>query len=160
MVATWQSPLSIFDAPLYIEVQDQLKNLEIPFLIPTVYLTRKVIDVFVIYLSHFQTVVETQEPSEIPIRQVMELYEYKLATLAHSERSALSSIEAASERCVHLQHRLVQLTTEHNKLRQVTYQTESRLEKTNETLDETKRLYLEVKHQHDCEIGKNNLLIT
>lgn len=84
----------------------------------------------------------------------MELYEYKLASLAHSERSALSSIEAASERCVHLQHRLAQLTTEHNKLRQMTYQTETRVEKTNDTIEEMKKLYLEMKQENALEIGK------
>lgn len=98
---------------------------------------------------------DLQKGSDIPIRQVMELYEYKLASLAHSERSALSSIEAASERCVHLQHRLAQLTTEHNKLRQTTYQTERRLEKINDTLEDMKKKYLEVKQHGDSEIGKN-----
>lgn len=84
----------------------------------------------------------------------MELYEYKLASLAHSERSALSSIETASDRCVHLQHRLALLTTEHNKLRQWTYQAESRLERTNKAVEEVKRMYLEVKQDRDSEIGE------
>lgn len=83
----------------------------------------------------------------------MDLYEYKIASLAHSERSALNSIEAASERCVHLQHRLSQMTSEHNKLRQMIYRSENRLEKTTKEVEEMRKLYLQAKQETDCEMG-------
>ncbi|CAH0563585.1 unnamed protein product [Brassicogethes aeneus] len=52
---------------------------------------------------------------------VMELYEYKLYSMAHAERAAMASCEAASERCTHLQHRTAQLTAELNRLHQLLF---------------------------------------
>lgn len=97
---------------------------------------------------------DTQKSEDIPVRQVMELYEYKLASMSHSERIALTSIEASSERCVQLQHRLAQMTTELNKMRQNIYLTENRLEKTNKANEEIRKLYLDVQKQGDVEIGR------
>lgn len=51
----------------------------------------------------------------------MELYEYKLAAMGHAERAATSSMEAASERCTHLQHRTAQLTAELSRLHQLLF---------------------------------------
>ncbi|KAF5306252.1 hypothetical protein FQA39_LY08950 [Lamprigera yunnana] len=55
---------------------------------------------------------------------VMELYEYKLATMSHAERAAIASVEAASLRCTHLQHRTAQLTAELSRLHQLLLHTQ------------------------------------
>lgn len=54
----------------------------------------------------------------------MELYEYKLAAMAHAEKAAMISIEAASQRCVFLQHRTAQLTAELSRLHQLLFHTQ------------------------------------
>lgn len=51
----------------------------------------------------------------------MELYEYKLAAMGHAERAAMASVEAASQRCVYLQHRTAQLTAELSRLHQLLF---------------------------------------
>nr|CAH7751383.1 unnamed protein product [Callosobruchus chinensis] len=48
----------------------------------------------------------------VPTRQLMDLYEYKAASLAQAERAALSAAEAAHERAAHMQHRLAQLASQ------------------------------------------------
>ncbi|KAF5292723.1 hypothetical protein FQR65_LT11191 [Abscondita terminalis] len=50
---------------------------------------------------------------------LLELYDYKLASLNHAERAAVASAEAASLRCTHLQHRTAQLTAEMSRLHQL-----------------------------------------
>ncbi|GJQ81759.1 hypothetical protein Trydic_g306 [Trypoxylus dichotomus] len=52
---------------------------------------------------------------------VMELYEYKLASMGHAERAAMASVEAASQRCTHLQHRIAQLTAELSRTHQLLF---------------------------------------
>lgn len=54
----------------------------------------------------------------------MELYEYKLSAMGHAERAAMASVEAASERCTHLQHQTAQLTAELNRLHQLLFRTQ------------------------------------
>lgn len=51
----------------------------------------------------------------------MELYEYKLASMGHAERAAMASVEAASQRCTHLQHRIAQLSAELSRTHQLLF---------------------------------------
>lgn len=60
----------------------------------------------------------------------MELYEYKLAAMKHSECAATVSVEAASQRCTHLLHQAAQLTTELSRLHQLLLYAEQRREDT------------------------------
>lgn len=55
---------------------------------------------------------------------LMELYEYKLATMGHAERAATANMEAASQMCTHLQHRTAQLTAELSRLHQLLFHTQ------------------------------------
>ncbi|XP_023024493.2 protein CIP2A [Leptinotarsa decemlineata] len=107
-------------------------------------------------LRGFKRLMTEQNFSNASISQVMELYEYKVASLAHSELSASKSLEAASERCIHLQHRLAQLTAEHNKLGQLIHHYENRLERTNKTMEDMGKVYLEGRKQADEELAKQN----
>ncbi|XP_065174024.1 uncharacterized protein [Atheta coriaria] len=50
---------------------------------------------------------------------VMELYEYKIATMGHAERSAMASVEAASTHCTHLQHQVASLESELSRIKQL-----------------------------------------
>lgn len=54
----------------------------------------------------------------------MELYEYKLAAMGHAERAAMASVDAASQRCVYLQHRTAQLSAELSRLHQLLFHTQ------------------------------------
>ncbi|KAK9887752.1 hypothetical protein WA026_000067 [Henosepilachna vigintioctopunctata] len=64
--------------------------------------------------------------TDISTSDVMELYEYKLASMGHAERAARASAEAASEHCVHLEQRTAQLTAGMNKLHQLLFHTQQR----------------------------------
>ncbi|KAB0793304.1 hypothetical protein PPYR_12924 [Photinus pyralis] len=55
----------------------------------------------------------------ISMADIMELYEYKIASMNQAERAGTASIEAATMHCTHLQHRVAQLTAEVSKLRQL-----------------------------------------
>lgn len=66
---------------------------------------------------------------------VMELYEYKLASMGHAEKAATSSLEAASKRCAHLQHRTAQLTAELSRMHQLLFHTQQCHEEACKTRD-------------------------
>ncbi|XP_022915761.2 protein CIP2A homolog L [Onthophagus taurus] len=59
--------------------------------------------------------------SKVATSEVMELYEYKLATMGHAERAALASMEAASQRCTHLEQRIAQLKAELSRTTQLLF---------------------------------------
>ncbi|KAB0793288.1 hypothetical protein PPYR_12908 [Photinus pyralis] len=80
---------------------------------------------------------EKNDLANISISDVMELYEYKLATLSHAERAAIASVEAASFRCTHLQHKSAQLTTELSKVHQLLLRAQQRHEESSKTISTT-----------------------
>lgn len=53
------------------------------------------------------------------IPTVIEQYEHRLAAMAETERFAMTNIEATSQRCLHLQHQVTQLSAEHSRLHQL-----------------------------------------
>lgn len=91
--------------------------------------------------------------ASIATSQVMELYEYKLATLGYAEKSALNSIEAATERCAQLQHRLAQITAQQNKLQQLLFHKEHCLEQTAKSNEEFKELYAKEQNRAQASLG-------
>lgn len=91
--------------------------------------------------------------ANIATSHVMELYEYKLATLGYAEKSALSSIEAATERCTQLQHRLAQITAEQNKLQQLLFHEQYCLEQTMKSNAEYKELYAQEQNRAQAALG-------
>ncbi|XP_056635811.1 uncharacterized protein LOC130444604 [Diorhabda sublineata] len=105
-------------------------------------------------LNSLKKLINDQQISNISVCQVMELYEYKLASLANSELSASNSLQAASERCVHLQHRITQLSSEHNKLGQLIHHYESKLEKNQKSMNDLKTFCLNERKNADKEIEK------
>ncbi|XP_018566721.1 uncharacterized protein LOC108907489 [Anoplophora glabripennis] len=92
--------------------------------------------------------------ASIVTSQVMELYEYKLATLGYAEKSALASIEAATERCTQLQHRLAQITAEQNKLQQLLFHEQYCLEQTMKSNKEFRELYTMEQNRAQAALGK------
>ncbi|XP_017785577.1 PREDICTED: uncharacterized protein LOC108568798 [Nicrophorus vespilloides] len=64
----------------------------------------------------------------ISTSQVMELYEYKLASMQHAERASMASVEAASKQCIHLQQRTAQLSAELSRIRQLLLHTQQNSE--------------------------------
>lgn len=80
------------------------------------------------FLTKLKDVIANRNFVDISTSDVMELYEYKLASMGHAERAAMASVEAASERCTHLQHRTAQLTAEMNRLHQLLFHTQQRHE--------------------------------
>ncbi|KAL3273249.1 hypothetical protein HHI36_014703 [Cryptolaemus montrouzieri] len=79
-------------------------------------------------INKLKDVITNRNFVDISTSDVMELYEYKLASMGHAERAAMASVEAASERCSHLQHRTAQLTAEMNRLHQLLFHTQQRHE--------------------------------
>jgi hypothetical protein len=92
--------------------------------------------------------------SSVLTSDVIELYEYKLASMGNAERAAMASVEAASERCTHLQHRNAQLTAELNRSHQLLYhvqQCHEQVSKLKEGLEENVDT---LKKQVDVDKGK------
>ncbi|KAG5317679.1 CIP2A protein, partial [Pseudoatta argentina] len=81
-------------------------------------------------LDTFLTKLESNQINDIPTSAVMELYEYKLATMRHSEKAMWSSLEAASNHATSLQHRLAQVVAESSRLHQLLFDTQQSLEGT------------------------------
>lgn len=102
----------------------------------------------------FQDMISSRNAVDISTSDVMELYEYKLASMGHAERAATASVEAASERCSHLQHRMAQLTAEMNSLHQLLFHTQQRREeliKAKKQLEETVQVSFSNQNIHCCE---------
>lgn len=84
----------------------------------------------------------------------MELYEFKLAAMGHAERAAMASVEAASQRCVCLQHRTAQLTAELSRLHQLLFHTQQCLEEAVKKKDSLVDNNRELECRLDTERGK------
>lgn len=89
---------------------------------------------------------------------VMELYEYKLASLGHAERAAMASAEAASQRSTHLQHRTAQLTAELSRAHQILFHTQQRHESVYKEKEEYIQKHKELCSKIDSEKGRNKVL--
>nr|XP_033333504.1 uncharacterized protein LOC117224575 [Megalopta genalis] len=76
----------------------------------------------------------TNQMSDITTSAVMELYEYKLAAMRHAERAMQSSLEAANNHGISLQHRLAQVVAESSRLHQMLFDTQQCLEGVKSTL--------------------------
>ncbi|XP_063240436.1 uncharacterized protein LOC134541152 [Bacillus rossius redtenbacheri] len=72
-------------------------------------------------LAQFKELAEKNQIQDIMTSSVMELYEYKLAAMEHSERVLLSSLEAANEHATQMQHRVAQLAAEISRHHQLLY---------------------------------------
>ncbi|XP_068083238.1 protein CIP2A isoform X2 [Anabrus simplex] len=80
------------------------------------------------FIERLKETLERNEVRDVPMSAVMELYEYKLAALGHSERALHASLEAANNHSTHLQHRLAQMSAEASRLHQLLYHTQQCLE--------------------------------
>ncbi|XP_011499542.1 PREDICTED: protein CIP2A [Ceratosolen solmsi marchali] len=81
-------------------------------------------------ISKLENAFEKNNLSNITTSAIMELYEYKMATMKHAERTMQASLEAASNNATSLQHRLAQLITQSSQLHQVLFNTQQCLEGT------------------------------
>ncbi|PSN46209.1 hypothetical protein C0J52_13148 [Blattella germanica] len=79
-------------------------------------------------IAKLQEALQNNRIQDISTSAVMELYEYKLAALGHSERGLQASLEAANTHSTHLQHRLAQMSAEASKLHQLLYHNQQCLE--------------------------------
>lgn len=84
----------------------------------------------------------------------MELYEYKIAAMSHSERVSMASIEAASQRCMHLQHRVAQLSTELNRLHQLFIGTQQNYEVATKKVEEMTESMKDIEEKYTVEREK------
>lgn len=91
----------------------------------------------------------------ISTSDVMELYEYKLASLGHAERAAMASVEAASRRCTHLQHRTAQLTAELSRLHQLLFHTQQCQENVSKIKDELTENNRDLTNRLEAEKGRH-----
>ncbi|XP_063915878.1 uncharacterized protein LOC135131937 isoform X2 [Zophobas morio] len=105
-------------------------------------------------LTKLREVFAQKQFSSVLTSDVIELYEYKLASMGNAERAAMASVEAASERCTHLQHRNAQLSAELNRSHQLLYhvqQCHEQVSKLKESLEEKVHTF---KTQIDVDKGK------
>ncbi|GAB1866513.1 Protein KIAA1524-like protein [Camponotus japonicus] len=79
-------------------------------------------------LAKLKSAFESNQINDIATSAVMELYEYKLAAMRHSERAMQSSLEAANNHGTSLQHRLAQVVAESSRLHQLLFDTQQCLE--------------------------------
>ncbi|XP_076281173.1 uncharacterized protein LOC143209438 [Lasioglossum baleicum] len=86
------------------------------------------------FLAKLEEAHELNQMSDITTSAVMELYEYKLAAMRHAERAMQSSLEAANNHGISLQHRLAQVVAESSRLHQMLYDTQQCLEGVKSTL--------------------------
>ncbi|XP_034189018.1 uncharacterized protein LOC117608268 [Osmia lignaria lignaria] len=86
------------------------------------------------FLAKLQRAYESNEIGDITTSAVMELYEYKLAAMRHAERAMQSSLEAASNHGISLQHRLAQVVAESSRLHQMLFDSQQCLEGVKSTL--------------------------
>lgn len=68
-----------------------------------------------------RSLAENDPIRNVATSNVVELYEYKMASLSYAELTAMNSAEAASRRCSHLQHRIAQLNAELTRTNQMLY---------------------------------------
>ncbi|KDR18672.1 uncharacterized protein LOC110830635 [Zootermopsis nevadensis] len=80
------------------------------------------------FIAKLEEALERSEIRDISTSAVMELYEYKLAAIGHSERALQASLEAANSHSTHLNHRLAQMSAEASRLRQLLYHNQQCLE--------------------------------
>lgn len=97
-----------------------------------------------------------QNFSNISTSNVMELYEYKIAAMSHAETAAMASVEASSQRCVSLQHRTAQLTTELSRLHQLLFHTQQCHEQATKDRDILIENNKELENKLNIERGKFN----
>lgn len=96
--------------------------------------------------------------SNISTSDVVELYEYKVASLSHAELAALTSAEAASQRCTHLQHRMAQLTAQLTKTNQMSLHMQQQYKNVVKEKEEYIQKYKEYLNKVDSEKGLNKVL--
>lgn len=80
------------------------------------------------FIAQLEQAFKNNQVSDITTSAVMELYEYKMATMRHTERAMQSSLEAATNHATSLQHRLAQLMAQSGHLHQVLFNTQQCLE--------------------------------
>ncbi|XP_001606107.2 uncharacterized protein LOC100122500 [Nasonia vitripennis] len=81
-----------------------------------------------ISISKIEHAFKNNQLLDMTTSAVMELYEYKVASMRHAERSMQASLEAASNHATSLQHRLAQLIAQSSQLHQVLFNTQQCLE--------------------------------
>lgn len=96
--------------------------------------------------------------SNIPISDVVELFEYKIASLSHAELIAMNSAEAASRRCTHLQHRMAQFIAELTRLNQVICHKQQQFDNVCTEKEEYVQKYNEYFNKVEFERGLNKVV--
>ncbi|XP_019880385.1 uncharacterized protein LOC109608400 [Aethina tumida] len=106
-------------------------------------------------LNRIKSQISDQNLANISTSDVMELYEYKLSAMGHAERAAMASVEAASERCTHLQHQTAQLTAELNRLHQLLFRTQQCHEEALRSKSGFEATTSELKNKLEAEKGRH-----
>lgn len=96
--------------------------------------------------------------SNVATSNVVELYEYKIASLSHAELTAMNSAEAASRRCSHLQHRMAQLNAELTRTNQMLFHKQQEYDNVMSEKQEFIQNINEAYNKIESEKGLNNVL--
>ncbi|XP_066586572.1 protein CIP2A homolog L [Prorops nasuta] len=87
-----------------------------------------------ILIEKLDNSLQSDEIGNISTSDIMEIYEFKLAAMKHTERAMRSSLEAASSHETSLKHRLAQMVAESSWLRKARFDMQQRLECTQQSL--------------------------
>ncbi|KAL1518349.1 hypothetical protein ABEB36_001986 [Hypothenemus hampei] len=79
-------------------------------------------------LEHVENCLTTNDPNNLPMSELMELYNFKFSHLVRSEKIALCKIAESDRLCAHLQNRVNVITLEITRLQQSAYHTQAGLE--------------------------------
>ncbi|XP_018319002.1 uncharacterized protein LOC108732610 isoform X2 [Agrilus planipennis] len=105
-------------------------------------------------INKLNTAVSQNNMINVSTSDVMELFEYKLASMRHVERASIVSMEAASQRSTHLQHRAAQLTAELNRLHQLLFHVQQCHEEVTKARDEIQKSNSDLSNRLEAEKGR------
>ncbi|XP_050311435.1 uncharacterized protein LOC126747010 [Anthonomus grandis grandis] len=109
-------------------------------------------------LESVQNAVSRNELNNVATSEMIEFYNYKISYLAQAERAALSSVEAATRHCTHLQHRITRLNQEYTRLQQSEFDT---IQKYEEMIKKKESICIELRelqNKFEAEKGRYKVL--
>lgn len=90
---------------------------------------------------------------------MIELYQYKLSAMSHTEKALQTSLEAATSYSTHLTHRVAQISAELSRLHQLLYTNQQIIEGGKLELSNVKAQLQETKNTANISYNKYNQVV-
>ncbi|KAH1016709.1 hypothetical protein HUJ04_007886 [Dendroctonus ponderosae] len=111
-----------------------------------------------ILLENIEKAIARNEIDNVATSELMECYNFKISYLAQAERAALSSLEASTKHCTHLQHRISRLTPENARLQQSELHITRKLEEVTTKAEDLENKLRNFRNKCDAEKGRYKVL--